>query len=63
MNRVGIVVVTWNSEREIGPCLDAAQQRADEIVVVDNASADGTQREVRDRGVRLIAPFRILFAN
>lgn len=43
---VSVVVVTWNSEREIGACLDALA-RSDhpgeiEVVVVDNASTDGT---------------------
>ena len=52
---VGIVIVTYHSEAEIGPCLDAALSSGAEIVVVDNASADGTLSEVRRRPVRLIA--------
>jgi len=52
---IGIVIVTYNSGREIGPCLDAALATGAEIVVVDNASADETVDEVRRRGVRLIA--------
>jgi N-acetylglucosaminyl-diphospho-decaprenol L-rhamnosyltransferase len=51
----GIVIVTYNSAAEIGACLDAALTTGAEIVVVDNASADGTCEEVRRRGVRLIA--------
>ena len=51
----GIVIVTFNSAAEIGACLDAAMQTGAEIVVVDNASSDGTVEEVRRRGVRLIA--------
>ncbi|HEX8984644.1 MAG TPA: glycosyltransferase family 2 protein [Bryobacteraceae bacterium] len=55
MNRIGVVVVTYNSEREIGPCLDSIPPRM-ETVVVDNASSDGTLRQVLARpGVRLIA--------
>jgi GT2 family glycosyltransferase len=50
MSRLGAVVVTWNSEAEIGACLDALLRWADEVVVVDNASADGTEGEVRRRG-------------
>ncbi len=49
MSRLGAVVVTWNAEAEIGPCLDALLPWADDIVVVDNASADGTEGEVRRR--------------
>jgi N-acetylglucosaminyl-diphospho-decaprenol L-rhamnosyltransferase len=52
---VGIVIVTYNSAREIGACLEAAKATGAEIVVVDNASTDRTVEEVRRHGVRLIA--------
>jgi len=55
MSDIGIVIVTYNSAAEIGPCLDAALASGAEIVVVDNASHDGTIAEVARRGVRLIA--------
>ncbi|MBC7677949.1 MAG: glycosyltransferase, partial [Pseudorhodobacter sp.] len=45
---VSVLVVTWNSARDIAACLDAAlaQEGVDlEVIVVDNASADDT-REV-----------------
>jgi hypothetical protein len=52
---VGIVIVTYNSEEQIGPCLDAARSTGAEIVVVDNASADRTCETVALRGVKLIS--------
>jgi len=55
MSDIGIIIVTYNSAAEIGPCLDAALAAGAEIVVVDNASTDGTIAEVARRGVRLIA--------
>lgn len=55
MAEIGIVIVTYNSAREIGDCLGAATASGADVVVVDNASTDGTQDEVRRRGVRLIA--------
>ena len=55
MDGVGIVVVTYNSGGEIGACLDAAMGRCNALVVVDNASSDGTLAEVQRRGARLIA--------
>ena len=55
MQDVGIVIVTYNSEDEIGPCLKAAAASGAEIVVVDNASEDRTRQEVETQGVRLIA--------
>jgi GT2 family glycosyltransferase len=55
MNRIAVVVVTYNSEREIGRCLDSLPAGL-ETVVVDNASQDGTRREVASRpAVKLIA--------
>ena len=55
MARIGIVIVTYNSEAVIGECLDQALKQDAEIVVVDNASADATCRVAATRGVRLIA--------
>jgi N-acetylglucosaminyl-diphospho-decaprenol L-rhamnosyltransferase len=58
MSDIGIIIVTYNSAEEIGPCLDAAIATGAEIVVVDNASQDDTVAEVECRNVRLIANSR-----
>lgn len=58
MHRVAIIIVTHNSEAEIGGCLDALAGFSPaevEIVVVDNASGDSTRDEVAARGIRYIA--------
>lgn len=55
MPRVAIVIVTYNSAREIGACLDALRETGAEILVVDNASTDTTLNEVVARGIRCIA--------
>src|ERR1035438_6086704 len=55
MAEIGIVIVTYFSEAEIGPCLDAVLGAGADVVVVDNGSRDGTVAEVARRGVRLIA--------
>ena len=56
MGGIGIVIVTHNSGREIGRCLDAALCAGAEVVVVDNASADDTIAEIKRRpAARLIA--------
>src|ERR1039457_7061069 len=55
MAEIGIVIVTYFSEAEIGPCLDAVLGAGADVVLVDNASRDGTVAEVARRGVRLIA--------
>lgn len=46
---VSAVTVTWNSEREIKACLDSLSAEAGirEIIVIDNASTDGTRDVVR----------------
>src|ERR1035438_9425177 len=54
MGDVGIVIVTYNSAAEIGPCLDAAITTLAEVVVVDNASSDETLEQIRSRGATLI---------
>jgi GT2 family glycosyltransferase len=60
MSDCGIVIVTYNSRAEIAACLEAAMASGAEIVIVDNASQDGTVEEISGtgapgRGVRLIA--------
>ena len=56
MKRVAIVIVTHNSAANIGECLDAlGSLDGVEIVVIDNASHDGTVDEVLLRKVRVIA--------
>jgi len=55
MSDIGIIIVTYNSAAEIGACLDAALASGADIVVVDNASHDGTIAEVAHRGVRFIS--------
>jgi N-acetylglucosaminyl-diphospho-decaprenol L-rhamnosyltransferase len=54
MAEIGIVIVTYNSGREIGACLDAALRTGAEIAVVDNASADDSAAQAAARGVRVI---------
>ena len=59
MPRLSIIIVTFNSRAEIDACLrslTAGMQIDREIIVVDNASPDGTATHVRERwpGVRLI---------
>ena len=55
MAEIGIVIVTYNSERVIGACLDALARTGADVVVIDNASEDGTLAQVARRGVRFIA--------
>ena len=60
MADVAVVVVTWNSERHIGACLQSLDaQGADlDVVVVDNASSDQTLDVVAE-----VAPRARVLAN
>jgi GT2 family glycosyltransferase len=60
MPRLSIIIVTYNSRPDLDACLRSLTEGATrldrEIVVVDNASIDGTAGYVRERwpGIRLI---------
>jgi GT2 family glycosyltransferase len=63
--RASIIVVSWNGEAYLGECLNAILALAgpdDEVIVVDNASVDGSVALVRTRWpqVRLIENHRNL---
>jgi GT2 family glycosyltransferase len=52
MKSISIVIVTWNCKRFLQECLDSLvdyrRDQQTEIIIVDNASADGTPELVRD---------------
>ncbi len=46
--KLSIVVVTWNSARDVEACLDSLHsQHRFEVIVVDNASTDGTRNKLK----------------
>ena len=47
-----VVIITLNEENNIGQCLDAAIQVADEIVVVDSYSTDSTKEICLAKGAK-----------
>ncbi len=59
MLRCSAIIVTYNSAAAISPCLEALAGEDCEVIVVDNASQDGTVRRVEEfvawHPVRLIA--------
>jgi N-acetylglucosaminyl-diphospho-decaprenol L-rhamnosyltransferase len=62
---IAVIIVTYNSRDHIGRCLESLQASGAEIVVVDNASQDGTAELVRQAypAVKLIrAPRNLGFA-
>ena len=64
MERISVVIITLNEERNIGATLDAALQVADEIIVADNGSTDHTQQICVSKGVSFFTlPWRGFGAN
>lgn len=51
---ISAVIISKNVARTIGPCLEALRQIADEIIVLDSYSDDGTVEICRQFGARVI---------
>jgi glycosyltransferase involved in cell wall biosynthesis len=51
---LSVVIITRNEERNIGRCLASVRPVADDIIVVDSFSTDGTERIVREHGARFV---------
>jgi GT2 family glycosyltransferase len=54
--RTTVVVVTWRGHGLIGRCLDAlaVQTRLHQVLVIDNASTDGTAAEISEHRCRIL---------
>ena len=42
MNKLSVVIITFNEAENIGKCIDSVRQVADEVIVVDSFSTDKT---------------------
>ncbi len=54
MFKISAVVITYNEEKNIGRCIDSLLSVADEIIVIDSWSTDGTKAICEEKGVRFI---------
>ena len=54
MAKLSVVIITHNEERNIGRCLNSLVGIADEVVVVDSGSTDGTESICRQHGARFV---------
>lgn len=55
MPRLSAFIITKNEAHDIGGCLDSLQGLADEVVVVDAHSTDGTPALCASRGARVLS--------
>ncbi len=51
-NKLSVVIITLNEARNIGRCIDSVMEIADDIVVVDSFSTDGTAEICLSKGAR-----------
>jgi glycosyltransferase involved in cell wall biosynthesis len=54
MTPLSIVIITFNEEKNIGRCLESVKDVADEIIVVDSLSTDGTKAICASYNVKFI---------
>ena len=54
MNKISVVIITFNEEKKILKCLESVKEVADEIVVIDSLSIDATKKICIDFGVKFI---------
>jgi len=54
MERLSVVIITFNEEHNIGRCLDSVHAIADDIVVIDSYSTDNTKSICLAHGARVI---------
>jgi glycosyltransferase involved in cell wall biosynthesis len=52
MNKLSVVVITFNEEIDLPKCLSTVKKIADEIIVVDSGSADNTLQIAKNFGAK-----------
>jgi len=52
--KISVVIITFNEERNIGRCLESLGNVADEVIVVDSYSTDGTKEICEKHSVKFI---------
>ena len=50
MEKLSIVIISYNEEQNIGRCIDSVKPVADEIIVLDSYSTDQTVRIAEEKG-------------
>jgi len=54
MQKISVVIITLNEEKNIGRCIDSVKPIANEILVVDSFSTDKTEEICKSKGARFV---------
>jgi glycosyltransferase involved in cell wall biosynthesis len=54
MQKISVVIITYNEEKDIARCIDSVKDIADDIVLVDSFSTDRTREIAEEKGVRFV---------
>ncbi|MDR2010686.1 MAG: glycosyltransferase family 2 protein [Bacteroidales bacterium] len=54
MNKISVIIIAYNEEKNIARCINSVAGIADEIIVVDSGSIDQTKEIVKNSGAKLI---------
>lgn len=54
MDKISVVIITLNEERNIERCIKSVTEVADEVLVIDSLSADSTKKIAESLGARVI---------
>ncbi|MEK7570662.1 MAG: glycosyltransferase family 2 protein [Patescibacteria group bacterium] len=54
MHKLSVILATFNEEKNLGPCLEALKDIADEFVIVDGTSTDKTVAIAKSYGARVL---------
>jgi glycosyltransferase involved in cell wall biosynthesis len=50
MEKISVVIISFNEEKNIGRCIDSVKELADEIIILDSYSTDQTVEIARSKG-------------
>ena len=53
MSQLTVVIITYNEEENVGRCIDSVHDIADEIIVLDSFSTDGTKKIAEAKGAKV----------
>ena len=50
MEKISLVIITYNAEKDLARCIESASQVADEVIVLDSFSTDSTENIAKQCG-------------